>query len=211
MVLLPGRGDSAEDFVREGFFADLRQRPLSVDLVAADATLGYYAKNTLVERLSTDVLEPLLAQGYEQVWAIGNSMGGLGALVYALRKPGVLTGVLALAPFLGPRSLIHEIAAQGGLARWAAPPKASTIDEDNYQRQLWRWLQASGRGEEPGPEIYVGVGAEDGFAESVGLLAATLPAGHAWQEPGGHAWPVWRALLKPFLADSDFARACAAR
>ena len=151
VVFLPGRGDSAEDFVREGFVGALRERKLSVDIVAANATLGYYLKNTLVDWLSADVLDAWLAKGYEQVWAIGNSMGGLGTLIYPLRKPGVLTGILALAPYLGDEPLIHEIEKQGGLAKWAAPPKATTFDQDNYQGQLWRWLQAVTRGERRDP------------------------------------------------------------
>lgn len=42
VVFLPGVGDSAADFTRYGFVEALRQRGLSVDVVAANATRGYW-------------------------------------------------------------------------------------------------------------------------------------------------------------------------
>src|ERR1700755_3486495 len=39
VVFLPGLGDDAEDFARNGFVGEVTKRGLSVDLVAAQATL----------------------------------------------------------------------------------------------------------------------------------------------------------------------------
>ena len=52
-----------------------------------------------------------------------------------------IKGTFAIAPFLGDRKLIEEIAAAGSLEQWRAPPRADTMDADNYQRELWRWLE----------------------------------------------------------------------
>ena len=207
-VFLPGMGDSAEDFDREGFVAEMKRREPSVDMVAANATLGYYARGTFIERLTTDVIEPARARGYEQLWLIGNSMGGLGTLYYARTHAADVTGVLALAPYLGERELIDEIHSQGGLARWQGPPRVDAMNQDNYQRELWRWLQAVTRGQEPGPNIYLGYGRDDRLARQDALLAAVLPADHTYLVEGAHDWTTWKILFGKFLESSDFARSC---
>ncbi len=207
-VFLPGMGDDAEDFDREGFVAEMKRRELSVDMVAANATLGYYARGTFIERLTTDVIEPARARGYEQLWLIGNSMGGMGTLYYARTHAADVTGVLALAPYLGERELIDEIRSQGGLARWQGPPRVDAMNQDNYQRELWRWLQAVTRGQEPGPNIYLGYGRDDRLARQDALLAAVLPADHTYLVEGAHDWTTWKILFGKFLESSDFARGC---
>jgi pimeloyl-ACP methyl ester carboxylesterase len=208
VVFLPGIGDSAEDFEREGFVAELNRLDLSVDIVAANATLGYYARGTFPERLATDVIGPARAHGYEQRWLIGVSMGGLGTVYYSRSHTSDITGVLALAPYLGDSDLIDEIYAQGGLASWHGPPRVETLNRDNYQPELWRWLQAVTRREEAGPIIYLGYGRSDKHARQDGLLAAVLPVGHTYLVDGAHDWKTWKILLRQFLQRSDLARSC---
>lgn len=204
VLFLPGAGDSANDFVRYGFVEALRQRGLSVDIVSANATLGYYAKGMVMERLHTDVILPARAKSYAQTWVMGMSMGGMGTLLYSHDHPDEVTGVLALAPYLGDRALSDEIRAAGGLASWQAPAKGSS----DYQRELWRWLQAVTSGKEAGPRLYLGWGTEDRLGPSAELLAATLPEAQVFRVPGGHKWTSWKKVLDVFLADSDFARGC---
>jgi len=208
VVLLPGMGDEAEDFERNGLVAEIKQRGLSIDMIAANATLGYYARGTFPERLASDVIGPARAHGYEQLWLIGNSMGGMGTLYYSRVHTDHVTGVLALAPYLGEDELIDEIYAQGGLARWRAPPRVAVMNEDNYQREIWRWLQAMTRGQEPGPVLYIGFGRSDKLARPDSLLAAALADDHKFTLEGAHDWPTWRKLLARFLDDSDLARDC---
>src|SRR3954466_11902821 len=142
VVFLPGLGDDADDFERNGLVADVQRHRLSVDMIAASATLGYYARGTFLTRLAADVVDPARARGYAEIWLIGNSMGGLGTVYYARAHTAEITGVLALAPYLGDGELIREIDDQGGLAGWQGPPRVAELTEDNYQRELWRWLQA---------------------------------------------------------------------
>src|SRR5689334_7201234 len=99
LVFLPGRGDSAEDFKQRGFVDEVRRRKLSIDIVAADATLGYYLKGTFSERLFLDVIRPRLYHDYPQIWLVGMSMGGFGTLLYSRQHEGEIAGVLALAPY----------------------------------------------------------------------------------------------------------------
>lgn len=208
VVFLPGAGDRASDFVKYGFVEALRQKNLSVDVVAADATLGYYAKGLLVERVHTDVVAPARAKGYQQTWVMGMSMGGLGTLLYSHEHAADVNGVLLLAPYLGDRSLSEEIRAAGGLLTWQGPVK-NAITSQTYQRQVWRWLQAVTANTEQGPNVYLGWGTEDRLGESASLLAAALPQGHVIKVPGAHKWTSWKAVLDLFLADSDFTRSCA--
>ena len=208
VVFLPGLGDDAEDFERNGFVADMKHRGLSVDMVAAQATLGYYTHGTFPERLAKDVVEPARARGYPQVWLIGMSLGGMGTLYYARSRAAGVTGLLALAPYLGERDVIDEIDEQGGLAGWVAPARADALTPGNYQREIWRWLQAMARGQERGPDLYLGFGASDKLKREDALLADALPDDHVYLLPGAHDWKTWRQLFDQFLQGSDFARGC---
>lgn len=208
VVFLPGMSDRAEDFDGNGFVAEVRKHDLAVDVVAANATIGYYARGTFPRRLASDVIGPARTRGYQQVWLFGVSMGGLGTFWYSRAHTADVTGVLALAPYLGERELTDEIEAQGGLARWRGPPRVEVMNEDNYQREIWRWLQAVTRGHEQGPIIYLGYGTADDLARQDSLLAAALPRGHTYRIDGGHDWKTWRLLLARFLQSSAFARDC---
>src|SRR5215467_129659 len=66
IVFLPGMGDDAEDFQKNGFVEEVRRHGLSVDIVAANATIGYYSRGIFAERLSTDVIAPRRSRGYQQ-------------------------------------------------------------------------------------------------------------------------------------------------
>jgi len=204
LVMLPGRGDHAEDYRTHGFFEALRKRPLSVDAVAADAVFGYYARRTLFERLRVDVVEPARARGYEQVWFLGISMGGLGTLLNAKdQAAGAVTGAILIAPFVGDEDVIEEIQKAGGPAAW----KPGAIDKDDYQRELWKWLQGALPKDEP--RLTLGFGEQDRLAASHKLLASALPAGRVFRAEGAHDWPTWTRLWNTVLDGSDFATACA--
>src|SRR5262249_288901 len=146
IVFLPGMGDDAEDFQKNGFVDEVRKHGLSVDVVAANATIGYYSRGIFAERLEADVLAPRRARGHQQTGLIGRSMGGLGTLLYSGQGTSEITGVLALAPFLGDKDLIKEVHAAGGLAKWNGPARVEKMNDENYQREMLRWLQMATRG-----------------------------------------------------------------
>ncbi len=153
----PEAGDHAERFRDQGFVEDLQNSNLSIDIRAADATMGYYMKGTLLDRLEADVITPAKARGYKEIWLVGPSMGGLGSLLYSRMHSAEVTGVLAIAPFLGDEDLIAEIATAGGLKQWQAPPRIDAMIRDTYQRELWRWLQAATQGREAAPRDLPGL------------------------------------------------------
>jgi pimeloyl-ACP methyl ester carboxylesterase len=209
-VFLPGRGDRAETFEQRGFVDALRRRSLSIDVRSADATFGYYTRGTFVERLATDVIAPAKARRYEEIWLVGPSMGGFGSLFYSRSHADEITGVLAIAPFLGDRAVIEEIAKAGGLKQWRAPARVDTPDRDNFERELWRWLQAATQGREKTPLLFVGYGTGDRLATADALLAAELPRSHVFLTDGGHEWAAWRRVLDGFLDSPEFASHCRA-
>ena len=207
-VLLPGMGDRAETFELRGFVATLRKSGRSIDVRATDATFGYYMKGTFLDRLSADVIAPAKARGFQEIWLLGPSMGGFGSLFYGHAHTADITGVVAIAPFLGDQPVIKEISDAGGLEKWHAPERADTMNRDNYQREMWRWLQAATQGREPAPLIFAGYGRSDGLSVADSLLTAELPPARVFLTDGVHEWPAWQRVLESFLASPDFASHC---
>lgn len=209
VVFLPGIGDTAVDFEGKGFVDAIQERGLSVDIISAEATLAYYARGTVVQRLGRDVFGPARRKHYRETWLIGLSMGGLGTLLYSHDHPNEITGVLALAPFLGTHPLPAKIRAEGGLAKWNAPEKVEVTNEDTSILELWRWLQALTAGKEPGPRLYLGWGTQDTLlGESNEVLATALPMPRKFPVSGGHKWVAWKQALDQFLDNSDFRQGC---
>jgi len=206
IVFLPGLGDTAKSFEQRGFVSDVRAQELSIDMVAADASLGYYAKGILSERLFTDVVQPRASRGYEQVWLVGMSMGGLGTVLYSRQRPaGEIYGVLALSPYLGDEKVSDEVRSSGGLRSWRAPPRVVAMNGSNYTRELWRWLQAVSEAREPGPHLYLGYGLQEHLARVDTLLGAELSQERVYTIAGGHNWTTWRTLFTHFLSTDALA------
>jgi pimeloyl-ACP methyl ester carboxylesterase len=196
IVLLPGRGDGADQFVEQGFTEAVVRSGLA-DVVAVDATQGYYMRRTLIPRLFEDVVGPARKMGYRKIWLAGISMGGLGAILTAESDAAQFEGILLMAPFLGDSDVIDEIADAGGLAAWT-PPAGLDVKVD-YQRGVWRWLKGYTQKADAMPRLYLGFGTEDRFTRSNGLLAAVLPQQNVLRVPGEHDWPPWREVMAAFL------------
>jgi pimeloyl-ACP methyl ester carboxylesterase len=118
IVMLPGRGDRAKSFQTAGFFAVSNDSKF--DVMSVDAHFAYYKERSLVSRLHEDVIVPARENGYEDIWLLGVSMGGMGALLYADQHPDIVKGLILLAPYLGNPGLPAEISAAGGLSEWSA-------------------------------------------------------------------------------------------
>src|SRR5262245_55765928 len=194
-VFLPGIGDIMDDYEYHGFVEAVRRRGRPADALAVDAHYGYYARRTVLQRLRQDVMVPAQARGYQRVWLVGISLGGVGATLYRNASPGDLAGLVLLAPFLGSPGLIREIAGAGGVGRWQ-PGRVAASD---YQRQLWQWLKRYTAPDASLPVLYLGYGERDAFAPGHRLLAAVLPRERIFVDAGKHDWPTWRRLWEQFL------------
>ncbi len=200
VVLLPGARSTSRDFARQGFIKAVRDHKIGADIIAAEAHLGFYCAKTFLDRLHNDVIAPSKARGYERIWLVGISIGGMGALRYAQYHPDLLAGVFAIAPFLGDRPFIEEIESAGGAAAWTPPAE---LDPDDYQRSLWGWLKIHAASSPARPPIVLGYGDQDGLSPACRLLAGLLPASHVMSAPGAHVWSAWRKLWQMFL-DGDY-------
>ncbi|MBL8954039.1 MAG: alpha/beta fold hydrolase [Myxococcaceae bacterium] len=211
VVLMPGAGSDMNDFEKEGFVAKVKASGLSLDVVAANAVFGYYIRGAMLPRVHEDIMVPLqTAKKYEKRWIMGMSMGGFGSLFYTMNHPEDVDGAFAMAPFLGDEKLIREIKDAGGLDKWQAP-EAQPVDGDNYQRQLWRWLQEVTNDPTKTPaELWVGWGKEDSLAPADQLLGDRLPPERVLLTDGAHEWGPWNTLVERFLKEGPLARDCAA-
>ncbi len=199
LIFLPGAFLDPDEFEREGFVHAVRERDLAADVLLVDANVSYYYDQTFIDRLNEDVLAPQRARGYSTVWLVGISIGGFGALIHELARPGLVDGIVALAPYLGRRPIGAEIHKAGGLRAWSAP-EGPPPDEE-VDRKLWPWLKQYTDAKPAGrlPPLYLGYGLADRFAANHRLLADALPEGRVFTTEGGHDWPQWGRLWRRVL------------
>jgi pimeloyl-ACP methyl ester carboxylesterase len=194
IVLLPGAYHALEEFITAGFDQALRERALAVELILAAPELAHLNDRGWLAQLRAELIAPARARADGPLWLGGISLGGYMALRYAAEGIDELDGLCLLAPYLGSRIIAAEIAAHGNVANWQVPALA----DDDDDRRIWRFVQrlAVMHG---APRIFLGYGREDRFADTQRLLSDALPAACSCVIPGGHDWPVWRALWDRFL------------
>jgi pimeloyl-ACP methyl ester carboxylesterase len=195
LVFLPGIRDKAYVFIDEGFVAALRARGIKADMIGVEAHLGYYEKKQFLPRLKADVIAPAIEQGYRQIWLVGISLGGLGAVWYDIENPGDVAGIVLMSPYLGEPEVISEVVQAGGLRAWH-PGFNCELDD---QHKIWRGLKNYELREKNAQRVYLGYGQNDKFATADGLLAAVLPTGQVFTTDGGHDWPTWKCLWQRVL------------
>lgn len=192
VVWLPGALDAPEHFVQAGFDAEVRRRGLDLDLQFVDLELAHLGDRSAVRRLAREIVQPARAAGCRSVWLGGISLGGSFALDYAATGAGPWDGLCLLAPYLGNRLLIAEIAGAPDIAAGQPGPLA----ESDEERRIWRFIQARDPRQRP---VYLGYGRDDRFARGHRLMARSLPAEAVHVVDGGHDWPTWSVLWQRFL------------
>jgi alpha-beta hydrolase superfamily lysophospholipase len=136
MIWLPGAYHSAQDFVNEGFARAAVQRRIPLDLRFVDLEMQHLDDRDVFQRLRSEIVLPARDSG-AAVWLAGISLGGLVALDYASAHAGELDGLCLLAPYLGNRMLINEIAAASGLGGW----EPGELVESDTERRIWRYIK----------------------------------------------------------------------
>jgi pimeloyl-ACP methyl ester carboxylesterase len=200
LIFLPGMGDVLEDYEFRGFIDAARRSAVPFDMTVADMHLGYYITRTAIERLREDIIVPARANGYQRISLAGISLGGFGALYYAMHYPDDVARLFLLAPYLGDERIIGEISQAGGAKDWTA----DSITEHDEPRKLWQSLtrlanEASGLSF---ANFYLAYGLQDTFAAGNKLLAELLPVGHVYTVHGKHDWTTWSSLWNMLLAQS---------
>lgn len=187
IVFLPGVCDSAKDFRKYGFVQAVRDRGIEADMVAVEAHVRYYGEGVIVEHLRDDIVQPARRRGYREVWLVGISLGGYGALLYARAHPNDIDRILLISPFLG--------SGKGGQRDPAEQLDRRKGEED----ALWEWLETYSASQRERPKMFLAYGEQDKFAAINGRLAALLPGEHVERLPGRHDWPTWRRLWQGAL------------
>ncbi len=195
LIMLPGTGSRPQDLIAHGFVRELRDRGLPVDVAVVDAHLGLYLDRTLSARLAQDVIAPACGKQARRVWLLGISLGGMGALLHAHEHAWKIQGVILLAPFLGARGTIAEIARAGGMDDW----HPGEISPEDDERILLAWLRTHTAKNAAKPPIHLGYGTRDRYAAASAMLAARLPCTQVVTIDGGHDWATWLALWRRML------------
>ena len=194
IVLLPGFGDGPTAFEERGFVAALKRGAPDYDIVAADAHFGYYRTRSLIARLDQDVIGPLRQAGYRELWLVGASMGGHGAVAYARVHPERIAGLLLFAPYMGPREVVQEVQRAGGLCQYR-PPSRYVDDQEGFARANFGFLRERVC-DKHDLSLWVAVGQSDGLHLADAVLGKALEPARFLTLPGGHGWKVWTPAVE---------------
>ncbi|WP_427915087.1 hypothetical protein ACPWT1_09290 [Ramlibacter sp. MMS24-I3-19] len=200
VVVLPGRADDVGDLQKSGIAQAVQSAWPDADVVLTGLGLGYYLQGRAEQRLHDEVIMPARGRGYAQVWLVGASLGGMGAVLYDRAYPNDVDGMVLLAPYLGDKKTQDEVAAAGSLSAWQPPPPAKIITPDNFQQEVWRHLHGWSRQPAATRNVWLAYGKDDEFSAAMPLLAPILPSGHVLLRDGGHDWDVWSPVAGEILA-----------
>jgi pimeloyl-ACP methyl ester carboxylesterase len=193
LVLLPGRLSPPDEFRSEGLETELARTLGPVDQVAVDAHLGYYLGGGFVETLAEDVLAPARKAGFRDVWIVGVSLGGSGALATLKKRPELVDGLVLLAPYLGSEEVVDRVKRFGREILSAPPP---SDPKERFFEEIWAWLLTPDKARAP---IVVGYGRSDRFVASHRFLATLLRPDRVVEVDGGHDWSAWRRAMAELL------------
>lgn len=194
LVLLRGMGGTINYYEQQGWIEAARNVNADFDMVAPDAHFGYYSSNTILERLTQDVIEPARKQGYQSIWFAGISMGGLGSLLYSTEFPDIVERIYLFAPYLGDTDVLDSIKTNGGLHSWQIPANKM----DNYQYRVWNRLKQIVEDPKQKVKIFLGYGDKDRL-KGHDLLAEYLPQNQVIKLDGKHDdrtfYTLWKTML----------------
>ena len=200
VLLLPGRGDAPDDFAAAGFAEIARNQGIEAEVVAVDSHMGYFRDRSILERLQADVIAPARRRGFDEIWWVGISLGGLASLLVLDEHPEAVDGVVLLAPFLGQGPTVESLVAGGDLDAWRPEPDLPA-GPDGLWRRLWTVLQEETADPPQGPPLFLGFGDRDRYRDSHRVLAEELPADRVHVVPGGHDWTTWSLLWTEMTAN----------
>jgi len=206
VIVLPGRGDDLGGLARSNFAEAVQSAWPDADVILTGLALGYYMQGQAERRLHDDVVAPARTRGYREIWMVGASMGGMGALMYDRAHPDAVDGIVLLAPYLGEKPLLQEIAAAGGIAEWNPRPAPAAVNADNFQYELWRHLRTWGRDPDKVKNVWLAYGDRDRLREAMPVLTPLLRPEQVLVRDGGHAWSVWSPATRDVLLRIDATR-----
>gem|GEM_PF-166141 len=200
VVVLPGRGDDIAGLQHAGIAPAIQSQWPDADVTLSGLAMGYYLQGGAMQRLHDEIIVPARAHGYREVWLLGASLGGLGALMYDGQWPGTVDGIVLMAPYLGEKPLLQDIATAGGIAQWNPGPMPAQVDGNNFQHELWRHLQTWSHDPARARNVWLAYGDRDYLRDTMPSLTPLLPASHVFVRHGRHRWTVWTPATRKILA-----------
>lgn len=200
VIVLPGRGDGLGGLQRTGIARVIQSQWPDADVTLSGLTMDYYLQGGAIQRLHDEIVVPARARHYREIWLLGASLGGMGALMYDGQWPDTVDGLILMAPYLGEKPLLQSIATAGGIARWDPGAKPAAVDGNNFQHELWRYLQTWSREPARADNVWLAYGDRDSLRESMPALTPLLRPTHVLVRRGGHAWTVWTPATREILA-----------
>lgn len=194
VVLLPGLGDEAGNYIEYGTLQQILACRQNANVIGVDSHFGYYRERIIGERLRQDVIEPALAAGISEIWVLGVSLGGLGSLVYRQMYPREVEGVILMAPYLGERDELQA---------WLSDPQGYRQGSPSDLVDLWEDLE---KAQPPNDSITLAYGVDDDFYWQHLWLASRLDETQVVSAPGGHGWKIWQGLWPQALRRSGLCR-----
>jgi esterase/lipase superfamily enzyme len=190
VVVLPTIGGEGSHYEEQGLISIFREKGFEAHLKVLDVRPSLYLKSKIVELLKTEVINPAKSIGYKEIYLIGISLGGYGALQYVTKYPEDVDGVFVLAPFLGGPLIANAIEKAGGLSNLEECPFIA------WQYACDMFLLIKNYTSHPGNRrrIILGYGTEDRFARQNHLLADVLEPDLVFTVQGGHDWETWKKL-----------------
>lgn len=191
VVVLPGRRDNIA-VMSEFAIAEAIQRSWpQAEVMLTSATLDYYLEGELPRRLHNQIILPARARGVREIWLVGASLGGMGALLYEREHPGEVQGIVLLAPYLGKTKLLKEIANAGGIKTWQPGIDPQAMSTRTYQLELWRYLKTWVDRPQLAARVWIAYGDQDRLRKAIPVIAPLLPDAQILERPGAHKWSVW--------------------
>ncbi len=201
VVVLPGRGDDVGKLKSAGIAQAIQDAMPEADVMLTGIGFAYYMEGRMPQRLHEEIILPARKRGYQEIWLVGASMGGMGALMYDREYPGDANGLVLLAPYLGSRKVLNEIDAAGGLKSWDAGPIPPGVDGNNYERELWRYLKSwQKENYSRSRNVWLAYGNKDRLSATMPPFAQLLDSRQVLIREGGHAWVVWTPAAKEIFA-----------
>jgi putative tributyrin esterase len=203
LYLLHGLSDDSTAWLR---YTSIERyaAPLGLAVVMPQVQRSFYADEVHGERFFTFLSDELpevvqrffrVSREREDTFVAGLSMGGYGALKWALHRPGRFAAAASLS---GALDLVA-----GSEDEWRKPLMQRVFDGRVGPRDDLFGLLAEADVESL-PSLYVGCGTEDHLYEhNVRFVDAATAAGvdvHVDFRAGEHEWGVWDATIRDVLA-----------
>jgi hypothetical protein len=197
VVLFPGIGGKGSDYETRGFLDEVWERGFEASMEVLDVKPSLYLGGRIIELVKTEVIEPAKAEGFEEFYLVGISLGGHGALLYATEYPEDIDGIVIIAPFISGNLASGAIDKAGGLDTWEDCPFLAWPHACN----LWKSLKDYVSDSRNQRKVVLGFGTEDIFVDQCRILADVLLPEQVFTVSGGHDWATWKRL---FIKTADY-------